>query len=300
MKEIRCGNCGSTIKINEGEGIPFSKLPDGIHYLMPSIVRNENKGESSNKGVNARLKALEDAGISIEKMKELANSTADFKELFEENDPLFDELSKGGFIRNPELFRRFICAQTFRLLRDPRGWTHAVKHTYDIYYVMRQSKRELELLCKLKDKKIKQTDKRYQFFTFEALKRIFKDLEDMNNWDDYSRKEDRKRQIDNAYSYDSLYRLVSNMRFHLPRRTTAFPRDWLNCFKGAGAYYTLQNIIRTHGFLVKGCKTMDESLKYVDDLYQNIVSYSDKHRRWDIMMSVLIGSVKESGFELKW
>ena len=165
---------------------------------------------------------------------------------------------------------------------------------------MRQSKRELELLCKLKDKKIKQTDKRYQFFTFEALKRIFKDLEDMNNWDDYSRKEDRKRQIDNAYSYDSLYRLVSNMRFHLPRRTTAFPRDWLNCFKGAGAYYTLQNIIRTHGFLVKGCKTMDESLKYVDDLYQNIVSYSDKHRRWDIMMSVLIGSVKESGFELKW
>ena len=47
MKEIRCGVCGSTIKLgnDNDSSIPFTELKYGIHYLVPETIRNENIGD---------------------------------------------------------------------------------------------------------------------------------------------------------------------------------------------------------------------------------------------------------------
>ena len=74
----------------------------------------------------------------------------------------------------------------------------------------------------------------------------------------------------------------------------------MNCFKGAGAYYTLQNIIRTHGLVIPKCKDMNESLKFVDDVFKSIIAYEPKERRWDILLSFITMAVGKTKFELKY
>lgn len=296
--EIRCPNCGTAMALGKS-GNPVTELSEGIHYLVPETIRNENV---QNAKAEVRMAALKAAGIDVNKLQTLMQKDESLKDIFNSDDPIIKELSKGGFINNPELFRRWITAQNFRLLQDRYGWTHAVRKTYDIKYVLNQSKRELKLLCKLKEKC--PNDIRFQFFTLVDLKTIFYELMDFNEWYFYrannNRKENIKSQIKLCVTYKELNSLVNDITWKFRSDCTFKPKAWLNCFKGAGAYYTLQNIIRTHGLVIPKCKDMNESLKFVDDVFKSIIAYEPKERRWDILLSVLTMAVDKTGFELKY
>ncbi len=288
--EVRCPNCGTSFVMGNGDNVT-TQLHDGISYLVPETIRNENKTSS-------RLEILKAAGVNIEKLQSLMEGTSSFKDIFEEDDPILKELSNGGFIRNNELFRRWITAQTFALLRNPKGWTHAVRRRYNLSYVFRQTLNELILLCKLERKGLKGKDKRFSFFTLEDLKEIFIELNKFTNYH-----EDRTYIKDNiklCKSYEQLLDIINNHRWSFLTRCTYKPARWLNCFKGAGAYYTLQNIIRTHGLVLPKCKDMNESLEKVENVYNDIIGYTPHYRRWDILMSVLVAAVHETHFELKY
>lgn len=300
MKEIRCPNCGTNFLLGNG-GNAVSELKDGIHYLVPEVVRNENLTNDARAYV--RIEALKAAGVDVTKLQTLMQSNSDLKDIFAKDDPIVSELSKDGFIDNPELFRRWICAQTFRLLKKDESWTKAVYATYDTKYVYKQTMTELKFLCHLIDKN-RSSDIRFKFFTLDDFKEIFVDLVDYaHKWyferDGFSVAEVKSR-IYCTSSYKSLLAVLERMTFKFGNRTYHFPQRWLNCFKGAGAYYTLQNIIYTHGFVLPSCKDMYESLNVVESIFSNICSYEPKERRWDILMSLLTTSVKETKFELKY
>ena len=295
--EIRCPNCGTSFAVGDGEHSPLFELRDGIHYLVPNTIRNENV--SSQNRVNARLELLKAAGINVDRMRELLNGSesSSLRDIFAEDDPIVTELNEGGFLHNPELFRRWITAQTFRLLKDRVGWTHAVRRYYDTLYVIKQTKRELALLCKLKNKC--PNDIRFQFFTLDDFKRIFVQLNNVNRC--YENKAEWREKIYACSTHETLYNLVKDMRWCIHGRDRNFiPSDWLNCFKGAGAYYTLQNIIRTHGLILPNCTDMGDSLDVVQTVFDSIIGYEPCHRRWDIMLSVLTKAVKDKNFELTW
>ena len=296
--EVRCPNCGSDFILGNGDSVSTTNIKDGIAYLVPRTIRNENVSMETK--TKARLDALKAVGIDIDKLNNLMQKDDSFKDIFEEDDPILKEIEKGGFIRNPELFRRWICAQSFALLKDPHGWTHAVRKHYNTRYVFRQTKQELELQIKLQKKGIV-NDKRFTFFTFEDMKRIFADLIDYNQYfSDSDARGIHKSSIRSAESMESLLRKINNIAWYFSHRQTFLPRTWLNCFKGAGAYYTLQNIIRTHGMILPNCKDMNESLERVEDVYKDILDYEPCNRRWDILLSVLTVAVKETKFELKY
>lgn len=290
MVEVRCPNCNSSFALGNG-GSPIAELKDGIHYLVPETIRNENKTSS-------RLEILKAAGVNIEKLQTLMEGNSSFKDIFEEDDPILKELSSGGFIRNNELFRRWITAQTFALLRDPKGWTHAVRRRYNLRYIFRQTLNELTLLCKLERKGLKGKDRRFSFFTLEDLKAIFIDLSKRGDY--RFERENAKQEVTACTTYKELLSVINRYRWSFPSRCTYKPARWLNCFKGAGAYYTLQNIIRTHGLVLPKCKDMNESLEWVENTYNDIIGYKPHYRRWDILMSVLVSAVHETHFELKY
>ena len=296
--EVRCPVCGTSFVVGKG-GNTVTELTDGVHYLVPETVRNENVTSAK---AEVRMAALEAAGINVNKLQTLMEKDESLKDIFSSDDPIISELNKGGFINNPELFRRWITAQSWRLLKDKHGWTYAVRKTYDIKYVLNQSKRELKLLCKLKEKC--PNDIRFQFFTLVDLKTIFYELMDFNEWYFYrannDRKENIKSQIKLCVTYKELNSLVNDITWKFRSDCSFKPKAWLNCFKGAGAYYTLQNIIRTHGLVIPKCKDMNESLKFVDDVFKSIIAYEPKERRWDILLSVLTMAVDNTGFELKY
>ena len=294
--EVRCPVCNSSFLVGSNNA-PIAELTDGIHYLVPETIRNDNVTKTSS--VDDRLEALKSAGLNVDKLKNLMNSNEDLKSIFDDNDPILNEIGKGGFIRNNELFRRWITAQTWRLITSPYGWTKAVRGRYRTRYVLRQSINELALLCKLERKGLKGKDKRFDFFTFEDLKAIFVDLNNYNRWAN-AKEVCFMTKVHNATTYSELLDVVTSMTWSFYSSQTYISVRWLNCFKGAGAFYTLQNIIRTHGMVLPNCKDMDESLKRVDDTFKSIISYEPRHRRWDILLSVLSVAVKEKKFELKY
>jgi len=291
--EVRCPNCGSDFVLGNKDSVSNTNIKDGIAYLVPKTIRNENR-------TAARLEALKVAGVKVDKLQALMQGDSSLKELFDDDDPIIEEISKGGFIRNKELFRRFITAQTFRLLKDPDGWTHAVRRRYDTRYVFRQTKRELALLCKLSRKC--PNDIRFNFFTLSDLKKIFVELEKYNSFHNTQEMKDSVvRRINTCSSYEQLNDCINGFIFVFRYKDCKFiPSTWLNCFKGAGAYYTLQNIIRTHNLVLPNCENMNESLKEVEGLFNEICKYPAHQRRWDLMLSLLTRAVAETHFELKW
>ena len=291
--EVRCPVCQSSFVIGNG-GNAVTELSDGIHYLVPETVRNENVS------ANSRMNAFKEAGIDISKLQTLMQKDDNIKSIFtNENDPILVEIGKGGFIKNPELFRRWITAQTFALIRDKKGWTSAVRSKYNTRYVYRQTKDELELQIKLMNKGVK-SDKRFSFFTLYNFKSIFSDLVYLNHY--YSDEEKRKitNSIREAQTLGALSKIINKYSWWFGNTEKFMPRHWLNCYKGAGAYYTLQNIIRTHGMVLPGCKDMTESLDKVEKVYNDIISYEPYARRWDILMSVLTVAITKTKFELKY
>lgn len=294
--EIRCPNCGTAMMIGKS-GNAVTELSEGIHYLVPETIRNENVSKGSS--VDDRIKALKAAGINVDKLQNFMNSNEDFKSIFESDDPILDSIAKGGFIKNPELFRRWITAQTFRLLSDKYGWTHAARKHYNTRYVIRMTKNELAVLCNLERKGLKGKDRRFEFFTLDDLRVIFNDLNKYNRWV-YAKEQSIYERISNTTTYSELYNVVSSITWSFYSNQTYIPVRWLNCFKGAGAFYTLQNIINTHDFVLPNCKDTDESLKRVDKVFNNIIEYKPNSRRWDILLSVLTVGVKEKKFELKY
>lgn len=304
MVDVRCPNCNTSFVVGD-DCNAVKHIKDGISYLVPSVVRNDNLGETTmNEKAKARMAALKEAGIDVSKLQTLMSKDESLRNIFtDDNDPILEEIGKGGFIHNAELFRRWITAQTFKLLNDRYGWTHAVRNHYDANYVLKQCKKELGLLVKLEQKGLKGRDKRFEFFTLQDLKRIYISL--LQNGCAYvcysGDLTEYVARIDYSASYSELYSTILAGRWHIYRRSNHFlPKDWLNCFKGAGAYYTLQNIIRTHGLIIPNCKDMNESLEKVDELLKNITSYEPKFRRWDLMMTLLVYSVKTTHFELKY
>jgi len=294
--EVRCPVCGSTMLLGNG-GNTVSELKDGIHYLIPETIRNENVSMETK--TKARLDALKAVGIDIDKLNNLMQKDDSFKDIFEEDDPILNEIKKGGFVRNPELFRRWITAQTWSLICNKQSWTEAVRKRYNISYVFRQTKQELRLQIKLMNKGI-ENDHRYSFFSLDDMKDIFWNLASYN----YSVKNEKFTSLRNAImaskSRKELLDVISSCNWWFRNSEYYKPRRWLNSFKGAGAYYTLQNLIRTHGLVLPNCADMNESLKVVEDVYNSIMSYDAYQRRWDILMSLLVNAVHKTNFELKY
>lgn len=290
--EVRCPNCGTDFVLGNGDSVSSTNIKDGIAYLVPKTIRNENK-------IATRLETLKLAGVNVDKLQSLMQTDSTVKEIFNEDDPILKEISKGGFIRNPELFRRFITAQTFALIGDGNGsWTSAVRKRYDTRYVFRQTRNELYLQLKLINKGLNGKDRRFQFFTLDDMKKIFIDLASYGMWGQSA--VDMIKRIKSCVTYQELERVINSRHWAFRYKLKYMPHTWLNCYKGAGAYYTLQNIIRTHGFILPSCTDMQSSLDVVESMFKEIVSYTPSNRRWDMLMSLLMTSVSKTHFELKW
>ena len=294
--EVLCPNCGTSFKVCDcvNSKTTISELKDGKYYLVSETIRNENV---KNAKTEVRMAALEAAGINVNKLQTLMEKDESLKDIFSSDDPIVKELSKGGFINNPELFRRWITAQSWRLIKDPKGWTHAVRQRYDANYAFKQTRRELNLLCKLQKKC--PNDLRFNFFTLTDLKRIFVHFMKYNRYYYNQNKEYMINGINSRKSYVELRDYINGLSWCIDANAS-IPSTWLNCFKGAGAYYTLQNLVRTHGLILPKCKDMNDSLEAVEVVFKDIIGYEPYHRRWDILMSLLMKAVNDTGFELKY
>lgn len=208
---------------------------------------------------------------------------------FETIDDVETFIANSGVIPNRRLFRRWIMAQMFRMLSyesyngKEKGYTDYL-HRLGYEYQFKMVKDELYAQMKMEeDNDTERLIKRQHFFNVglvvamveadinnafgfvaalpvrKCKGRPYKTIRSRKIFTDkiqeelFSPMEKCLKSIKNARDVKKVYQTFSKymkMRVKLNRNTKQFPK-WVDAFKGAGAYYTMDNLILFHGCLFK-------------------------------------------------
>lgn len=230
---------------------------------------------------NERIDTLANNGIDTSKYfnfkidKELPKGTTITISIGEDGQPKVDtkfvmdimkKIDDEGYVKNSSLFRRWVMAQTFRMMRYEGGYTAAL-NAKPYSYQWEMLERELKAMAKIEKEDKKQFEVRKDFFTKEVILAMFEDykkkwIERASKYHWYTATKAEAVGIANitigyimtAENYTNLYHYVKefNTEVKTGRPSIALPRDtqkckeWVDAYKGAGAYYSLDNMFKYH------------------------------------------------------
>ena len=205
-------------------------------------------------------------------------------EVVKENDPIFDMIIEDGYVRNTKLHRRFVMAQMFHMLNyvsyDKKfaGYNDCLKKMYGYGYTIQMMTEEIRVLSKLEVRDQESFNERVHFFDKEVVVAVMEDyLEKLKKYIEtlpnrnckgvpYKRIKRRdvfvadldkkiyepvRREIcaiKYAKNYATIYQILESfMRSYikLPFETPK-SKVWIDAYKGAGAFYTLKNLVMFH------------------------------------------------------
>lgn len=198
-------------------------------------------------------------------------------------DNITKQIIEDGYVRNTKLHRRFVMAQMFQMLNyksydgKETGFDAALRH-YGYDYQFKMMLEEIKVLSKLEVRDVESFNERNHFFTKDVIVKTCNDyLKKLNEYIDgfktfnckgvpYKKVrgvnifcEDLNKKVYNpiqrqiykinfAKSYTEMYKLLSkfvNGMMRLPYNTPKC-KEWVDAYKGEGAFYTLKNLIMFH------------------------------------------------------
>ena len=241
--KITCPNCKKEFEAN----IEGANMPKGTYFLVP--------------------------------MEEMDTKT---KKATTDKDPIEESIRNDGYIENNHLYRRWVMAQMLRHFRnekDPAAFDHYFISGKPYKYAWETTLNELKAMKHLRGEEL---IRRERFFNLEVVKEMAKEYHEQlrrcvaklpkkwtvknGKWAYYSKipygKEIKRspkdkefwasiteavNKINEANTYWQMQKAVENfmatcpMHLKMPK-----PNAWKNAFKGAGAYYTMDNMIKFH------------------------------------------------------
>lgn len=180
---------------------------------------------------------------------------------------ILNKIEDDGYVKNSKLFRRWVMAQTFRMMNyKDGGYTGALNaKPYNYQWTMLEN--ELHAMAKIEKEDREQFEVRKDFFTKAVIIAMLEDYKDklFEDCKGYYWREEKLRQgigianitinaIKNAGTYDRFYHIIKTFNkevktgrpyIGLPKNTKKC-KEWMEAYKGAGAFYSLQNMIRFH------------------------------------------------------
>lgn len=270
---VYCPNCGLEIEVAEniaGKNIPEAK--EGIYTLIP-------------KKQQERINQLANAGIDVSKFLNMGMSisfgtdgtiTFNPSRASDEADEIEREISEEGYIDGG--WRRWIMAQMFRAINSPNGYFKTYTE-YDYFYSWKVLKNELKAQRKLEGEELKI---RQLFFNKKTVVDMLVDLSNKIDRIKSSLKKDENFYIPyigefSTTELDFEKEIITNAIFEINNNNNAYniinyclervpiarlrlmpsgatakkATAWKQAFMGAGAYYTLENMIKYHNCLIK-------------------------------------------------
>jgi hypothetical protein len=201
------------------------------------------------------------------------------------NDNIAEHIIADGYVRNTKLHRRFVMAQMFHMLNyvsfngRESGYNAYLNNMYGYQYTIDMMIEEIKVLSKLEVRDQESFVERSHFFNKNIVVKVLEDyLDKLKKYIDtipnknckgvpYKRIKganifvadiDKKLyrpirnkiyNINREQRYDKIYKeLVELMRYDfikLPYNTHK-SKDWIDAYKGEGAYYTLKNLVMFH------------------------------------------------------
>lgn len=278
--DIRCPVCETSFEVGDGHSVVTEK--DGLGYLVPKTIRKGEKKMTK----EDRIKLLKEAGFDIEKM---LNNGFDIDEY--SSDPVVEKIKNNGYAHNRILDRRFLPAQHLRLSAWLDGATDDTYYRDRLRkkstaYVIRVMIDEVHTLSKMQAKD-KEFEIRSLFFspyvistTMKSINKGFarrlskerrfkyggktyiKNYRMPNLVNGMMFKEDMDavqqkldilasqvvEQSDYSVIESLLKKWKSNITFNV---YCPLCEEWIRAYQGAGAYYTLRNLIKFHNISLK-------------------------------------------------
>jgi hypothetical protein len=228
--------------------------------------------------------------------------------ILEDNDPIFDNIIAQGTVPNRRLFRRFVMAQMFHMLSytdycswEPVGVTEMI-HRLGYEYQWKMLIDELHAQMKMERYDPENFADRNRWFNVKVVTAIAKDyIEQLEKYVDglpvkkckgipykrlggrdifvqdlntklYSPLRIAVRYIETAKNATQLYNTTkkfNDQRFKMKYETPQ-SKAWVDAYKGAGAFFTMQNLIRFHG-----CIAIDDMGRRLDK-FQSLAFLSAK------------------------
>ena len=244
--------------------------------------------------------------------------------------PIYNEIIEDGYVRNTKLFRRWVTAQMFRMLNyksfdgKEEGY-HAALKRYPYKYTFDMMLEEIRVLSKLQVRDLESFQERAHFFDKFTVIKVCEDyIEKLKAHIDgltikkckgvpyvrvkgenifvadlpkkvYQPLQYKINRIKAAQDYVELHKeLQYFMRgmIKLPYDTPK-SKEWIDAYKGNGAYYTCKNLIMYHGCKVKNedsmCRSFFDKNKSMDILRRKLDEYYGEGWRMFAFMKKLIG-----------
>lgn len=222
--------------------------------------------------------------------------------VLDDNDPVFDIIISQGTVPNRCLFRRWVMAQMFHMMsytpyrsKEPLGVTEMI-HRLGYEYQWKMLMNELYAQMKMENKDPESFIERNRWFNASVVEAMARDyIIQLKERVDalkvrkckgipYKRICNRNifvsdlaiklyypldmamariRQAKNAAQLYAAVKSFNDMRIKMSSGT-AQSKAWIDAYKGAGAYFTMQNLIRFHG-----CVAYDDGGNRLDK-YQSL------------------------------
>ena len=324
--KVICPCCGAEFALPDNEhftaGIAIGK-DSGLGTIQLPLDK-EGKGAPNKKAskAEARLQALRDAGVDVSGLFSLRGAAGEdllvrthadgTSEVVADDDPIFNAILKGKTIPERRLFRRWIMAQMFRALSRPGGY-NGVLNAYDCAQK------------KMRDKDRENYVMRHRWFNTRLVITMF---------EDYRKKLERMRNhapsrylpdMDTCCLYinnkpysvdeindilDTICELKEQVQYHpgttvgaikafislMPDKSIKPAKEWKDAYKGAGAYFTLRNLILFHGCVLHDSEgkplSGDESLRKLDK-----IADARTHEGWKLL-SLLLRELELNGIDI--
>ena len=200
------------------------------------------------------------------------------------DDVICNQIIEDGYVRNTKLHRRFVMAQMFQALnytswnKTKKGYNEWLKR-FGIKYQFEMMLEEIRVLGKLEQRDSETFLERSNFFTREVVLQTMTDYIEklkahINSNKTYICKgvpykkvkgkdifvEDLDKKIyapmrtdifkvKIARNYNEIYNALKNFMgkmITVPYTTTKC-KEWIDAYKGEGAFYTLKNLVMFHG-----------------------------------------------------
>lgn len=199
------------------------------------------------------------------------------------NDPIAESIIEDGYVRNTKLHRRFVMAHMFAALNYKsydgklEGYNEWLKR-HDFKYAFNMMLEEVRVLGKLEVRDKETFIERSHFFTKDVVKAVMEDYVEklrahietlpVKNCKGvpYKRIKGKDIFVDDlekkvymplnriigrlqyATNYTEIHKVVKNFMDNMIAVPYSTPKskEWIDAYKGEGAFYTLKNLIMFH------------------------------------------------------
>ena len=241
------------------------------------------------------------------------------------DDVIANQIIEDGYVRNTKLHRRFVMAQMFQALnyvswdRKRKGYNEWLKR-FGIKYQFEMMLEEIRVLGKLEERDFETFKERSNFFTKEVVLKTMADYIDklkahIDSNKTYKCKgipykkvkgkdifvEDLNKKIyapmvadvlrvKLARNYNEIYKTLKvfmGKMITIPYATTKC-KEWVDAYKGEGAFYTLKNLVMFHNCGIKVGYNMVYGIEAVNVLNERLYEYKGEGWRMFALMKKVI------------